>query len=112
MSRLNRLRFGDITFEASEEHLEFQYTFLYIVIRVGALLTGLLIPGSHSAVNRIAPAHVHSMSLFTPGSMVCWLALRGRKSWFLQVAWPYEPLCMLEYLSAGYYRTCAPVLQP
>ena len=81
-----RLVFGNVEFEPSEEHLEFQYRFLCIVILAGAALTGLLVLGSHSAVNRIDPAHVRSMSIFTAGSVIFWLLLRGHKNWFLRVA--------------------------
>lgn len=103
MSRLGRLLFGDVRFEASEEYLEFQYKFLCIVILAGAVLTGLLVAGSHSGANRIDPAHVRSMTLFTLGSAAFWLALRGRKRRFLAVGWTYELFCMLEYVSALYY---------
>lgn len=103
MDWLSRLLFGKVVFEASEEYLEFQYKFLCIVIMAGVVLTGLLVLGSHSAVNTINPVHVRSMSLFTLGSVLFWLMLRGRKAWFLRVAWPYEALCMLEYISALYF---------
>lgn len=103
MSRFNKLLFGNVEFEASEEHLEFQYRFLCIVILVGAMLTGLLVMGAHSEVNKINPLHVRSMSVFTLGSVVFWLVLRGRKQWFLRVGWAYELFCMLEYISALYY---------
>ncbi|MBS0371252.1 MAG: GGDEF domain-containing protein [Proteobacteria bacterium] len=103
MSRFNQILFGNVDFEASEEHLEFQYRFLCIVILVGAVLTALLVAGSHSQVNKINPLHVRSMSIFTVGSVAFWLALRGRKHWFLRVGWAYELFCMLEYVSALYY---------
>ena len=103
MNWLGKLLFGNVAFEASEEYLEFQYKFLCVLILSGALLTGLLISGSHSAVNPIHPSHVRSMTIFTVGSMVFWWLLRGRKTWFLRIAWPYECFCMLEYASALYY---------
>ncbi|MEY4592859.1 MAG: hypothetical protein RIR18_1754 [Pseudomonadota bacterium] len=103
MNWLGRLVFGKVEFEASEEYLEFQYKFLCIVMLAGAVLTGLLLLGSHSEVNRIDPIHVRSMTIFTFGSFVFWLLLRGRKKWFLRVGWPYEIFCMLEYVSALYF---------
>ena len=103
MPRLKHLLFGKVEFEASEEYLEFQFKFLCIVILAGAALTGLLVLGSHSDVNSIHPSHVRSMTLFTLGSMLFWLSLRGRKTWFLRVGWPYEIFCLLEYSSALYY---------
>jgi hypothetical protein len=103
MALFGRVVFGEVQFAAQEEHLEFQYKFLCIVILAGALLTGLLVAGSHAAMNPIAPAHVRSMQIFTLASVGCWLLLRGRKGWFLPLAWGYEGLCMLEYVSALYY---------
>ena len=100
---LNQLLFGKVEFAENEEYLEFQYRFLCIVILAGALLTGLLLLGSHAEVNRIDPAHARSMAIFTGGSICFWLALRGRKACFLHIAWPYELFCLLEYSSALYY---------
>lgn len=103
MGMLSTLLFGQITFESNEEYLEFQFKFLCIVIVAGAILTGLLVIGSHSAVNPIDSNHVRSMSIFTWGSLGLWLLLRGRKTWFIGLAWSYECLCLLEYISALYY---------
>lgn len=100
---VGRLIFGDAAFQGSEEYLEFQFKFLCIVILAGALLTGLLVVGSHSGANPIHEAHVRSMTAFTLGSVLFWLLLRGRKGWFRQVAWAYEVFCLLEYTSALYY---------
>lgn len=98
-----RLIFGHVSFETSEEYLEFQYKFLCIIILSGAVLTGLLVLGSYSAANTIDPAHVRSMIIFTTSSVAIWLLLRGRKNWFLTLAWVFEILCLLEYVSALYY---------
>lgn len=103
MAWLNRLLFGNVEFDENEEYLEFQYRFLCIVILAGAFLTGTLIMASHFEMNRIDPSHVRSMTLFTIGSILFWLSLRGRQQWFTQTAWSYELLCMLEYISALYY---------
>lgn len=103
MGKLGQLLFGAGNFEDREEYLEFQFKFLCIVILAGAFLTGLLVLGAHSAVNRINPAHVRSMTVFTGLSILAWLLLRGRKERFLPVAWAYEALCLLEYISALYY---------
>ena len=103
MTRLSKLLFGNVTFEQSEEYQEFQYKFLCVVIVAGAVLTGLLVIASHSAVNPIDPAHTRSMSLFTVGSILFWLLLRGHKTRFCKIAWPYEAFCILEYISALYY---------
>ena len=89
MGWFSSLVFGKVKFEASEEYLEFQYNFLCIVILAGAVLTGLLVLGSHSAASKIDPVHVRSMTIITIGSIAFWLVLRGRKAWFLKVGWPY-----------------------
>jgi len=103
MGWLGKLLFGQLSFEASDEHLEFQFKFLCIVMLAGAALTSLLILGSHTAVNTIDPSHVRSMILFTLSSVLIWLTLRGRKTWFTGCAWTYEVICLLEYGSALYY---------
>lgn len=95
--------FGRVEFELSEEHLEFQYKFLCILLLAGAVVTGLLILGSHMGNAPIAPSHVQSMQIFTVGSIAFWLLLRGNKKWFLAIAWSYEVFCLLEYTSALYY---------
>lgn len=81
----------------------FQYKYLCIVILAGAVITGLLLVGSHVAVNPIAEFHVRSMSLFTLVSIGLWLGLRGRPRWFIPIAWCYECICVLEYISALYF---------
>lgn len=103
MDTLRQLVFGKVAFETSEEHLEFQYKFLCVVMLASAALTGLLVLGSASGANPIDPAHVRSMNIFTAGSVAFWFALRGRKAWFLPAAWGYELLCVLEYVSCLYY---------
>ena len=103
MNWLSRLFFGNVKLEASEEYLAFQYKFLCIVILAGSLLTGLLIFSAQSGASSIHPAHLRSMTIFTLGSLVFWMLLRGRKTWFLAIAWLYEVFCMLEYTSALYY---------
>lgn len=103
MNCLSRLLFGNARFEPREEYQEFQYKFLCIVIVAGAVLTGLLVVASYSAVNTIDASHVRAMSLFTIGSIVFWLLLRGHKARYYKVAWPYEFFCILEYISALYY---------
>jgi len=103
MNCLSRLFFGNATFEPSEEYQEFQYKFLCIVIVAGAVLTGLLVIASYSAVNRIDASHIRSMSLFTIGSVIFWGLLRGHQTRFYLVAWSYEFFCILEYISALYY---------
>ncbi|WP_319240454.1 GGDEF domain-containing protein [uncultured Propionivibrio sp.] len=103
MDTLRQLVFGDVAFETSEEHLEFQYKFLCVVMLASAAITGLLVFVSASGSNPIDPEHVRSMNIFTAGSILFWLALRGRKAWFLPVAWGFQVLCVLEYVSALYY---------
>lgn len=103
MGRLSKLLFGRVRFEESDEYQEFQFKFLCIVILAGAVLTGLLVLGSQATVNPINPVHVRSMTIFTALSGLIWWALRGHQQRYLPLAWSYEILCLLEYLSALYY---------
>lgn len=103
MPVFRRLVFGDVSFSETDDYRDFQFRFLCLVILIGALITGLLVLGSWSAANTINPAHVRSMTLFTSASLLAWWVLRGRPGLFHPVAWAYECLCILEYVSALYY---------
>lgn len=94
-----QLLFGRVRFRASEEYLEFQFKFLAVIVVVGALVTGLFVVANALELNPLDSPHVHSMKAFTVFSCLLWFVLRGRKRWFLPVAWTYEAACLLEYLS-------------
>lgn len=87
LCRLNTLLFGHVRFDEHEEYQAFQFKFLCIVILAGAVLTGLLIFGSHAAVHRINPVHVRSMTIFTALSCLIWWALRGHKQRYVGLVW-------------------------
>ncbi|MEY2631830.1 MAG: hypothetical protein RIR00_484, partial [Pseudomonadota bacterium] len=95
-----RLVFGPVRFHENEEHLEFQFKFLAIVLLGGALLTALFIFGNATQLNPLDSPHVLSMQGFTLLTLGLWGALRGRKQRFRRIAWAYLLLCQLEYASA------------
>lgn len=103
MTKLASLVFGPVKFRENEEHLEFQFKFLSIVMIGGALLTALFIVGNAANVNPMNNPHINSMQVFTLSTFLLWLLLRGKKQRFTWVAWSYLLLCMLEYLSALVY---------
>lgn len=103
MSVLGRMLFGQVHFADSEEYSAFQFRLLCIVLASGALVTSILLLGVASGANPIDARHVASMSCFTVLSMILWLLLRGHPQRFAWVAWPYEFLCLLEYVSALYF---------
>ncbi|MDP5241381.1 GGDEF domain-containing protein [Uliginosibacterium sp. 31-16] len=103
MSVLEHMLFGSVHFADAKEFRAFQFKLLCIVLPVGALTTVLLLLGVASGANLIDARHVISMSVFTTLSVVLWLLLRGQPQRFLRVAWPYEILCLLEYVSALYF---------
>ena len=103
VSAWGRILFGHVTFRESEEHLEFQFKFLMLLVVFGAILTGIFVVAVPFDAGKPGYSHLHSMRIFTAVALLLWLSLRGRKHWFLQVAWAYEALCMLEYLSALVY---------
>ena len=102
-SFFERILFGQVKFLESEEHLEFQYKFLASLIVFGAILTGIFVLGVPFNSVGAGYSHLYSMCMFTFAALLLWLCLRGRKHWFLPVAWAYEFICMLEYLSALIY---------
>jgi diguanylate cyclase (GGDEF)-like protein len=92
--------FGRVKFKESEEYEEFRFRFLNIVLLSGAVFTALFIAGNHSAINPISAMHVRSMTVFTSVALILWLCLRGKPKHFYPVAWIYETICLLEYISA------------
>jgi len=103
MPRIGRWYFGDLQFQETEQLPEFQYRFLMVLLGFGALATGIFLVLAQGEPSPIPAAHVRSMRLFTAGSFLLWALLRGRRHLFLPVAWGYEVLCLLEYVSALAY---------
>lgn len=98
------LVFGRVRFDDSEEYLSFQYKLLCIVLVSGAFFTALFLLGEFSKLNPLnGSPHLYSMSAFTAAALVLWWCLRGRKQWLYPVAWAYESICILEYVSALVY---------
>lgn len=98
-----RALFGKVKFRENEEHLEFQFKFLSVLMVCGAILTGIIVLSVPFDASRPGYSHVYSMRIFTAATLFMWLCLRGRKHWFRPMAWTYEAVCMLEYLSALVY---------
>lgn len=101
---LRHLLFGRVRFLESEEYLAFQYKLLNIVLLSGALFTALFLIGEISKLNPLdGSIHFYSMNVFSAGALLLWLLLRGRKERYRQIAWSYQILCILEYISALLY---------
>lgn len=103
MSRLDRILFGRIEFDRSEEHLEFQFKFLCIVLICGALFTAIFVVGEYTRLNPLDSPHVLTMQFFIAAALSLWLLLRGYKQRFLAIAWVYEAVCIVEYISVLAY---------
>lgn len=97
---LANLIFGQVKFEDNEDYHEFQFKFLAILLLSGAVFTLIFVVGAYSNVNPLGGGHVTSMTLFTAVTLLLWLLLRGRREWYLPIAWLYEIACLLEYISA------------
>lgn len=94
------LLFGQVRFPEREEYAEFRYKLLIVLMASAALVTGLFILGTLSAVNPISPAHQQSMVFFTLSTLALWLWLRGHPGRFGWVAWAYELLTLWEATSS------------
>ena len=92
--------FGRVCFAEREEHQEFRYKLLIVLMTSGALVTGFFILGTLSAVNPISAAHQKSMVFFTAATTVLWLLLRGAPQRFMPVAWLYEGASLWEATSS------------
>lgn len=100
MSKLGKIFFGNVRFRESEEFQEYQYKFLIVLMVAAVPATLVFVLGVVTGSNPMGMAHVRSMLIFSAVTTVLWLALRGRKRWYLPVAWLYEVACLLEYASA------------
>ncbi|MFM8467561.1 MAG: GGDEF domain-containing protein [Oxalobacteraceae bacterium] len=102
--KLSTLFFGHIEFPESEEYREFQYKFLMVLLAFGALATLVFIVASGDQSALPMPAeHMRSMKIFTAACVVLWVLLRGRKQWFIPVAWAFEIASLAELASAIMY---------
>lgn len=101
MSFLSQLFCGRVDFPEGEEFREFQFKFLIALMLFGTVTTGLFLWLIESgALPAVADTHLRSMRLYTISGFVLWLTLRGRKQWFLPVAWMFELVSLLELFSA------------
>ncbi|MFZ6772746.1 GGDEF domain-containing protein [Undibacterium sp. SXout7W] len=103
MHTLKKMLYGNVAFLEGEEYRAFQFRFLCIVLLAGAGVTALLLIGVATAANHIDMRHVGSMTAFTILSLIVWLLLRGQPQRFITLAWVYETVCLLEYVSALYF---------
>ena len=103
MSQFERLIFGNIEFADSEEHLEFQFKFLCIVLLCGAVFTAVFVVGEYTRLNPLDSPHVLTMQFFIVAALSLWCLLRGHKQRFLAIAWIYEAVCIVEYISVLAY---------
>lgn len=94
------LLFGRVRFPEREEYAEFRYKLVIVLMVSAAMVTGLFIVGTLSAVNPISPTHQKSMILFTVSTVVLWIGLRGHPGRFLGVGWAYELLTLWEAISS------------
>ncbi len=104
MTFLSRFFFGRVDFPEGEEFREFQFKFLTVLLLFGGITTGLFLWLIESSISPpLSETHMRSMRWFTATSFVLWAALRGRKHWFLAIAWTYEIASLIELFSAAIY---------
>jgi diguanylate cyclase (GGDEF)-like protein len=97
------LLFGQVHFPEREEYAEFRYKLVIVLMVSAAMVTGLFILGTLSAVNPISPTHQKSMIFFTISTTVLWFWLRGHPERFLPIGWAYEILTLWEAISSLLY---------
>ncbi len=104
MSALSRWAFGHVEFPEGEEFREFQYKFLVVVLLFGSITTGLFLGLVAAGISPpFSATHMRSMRIYTAIGTVLWLALRGRKHWFLPVAWLYYVASLCELFSSAIF---------
>lgn len=96
---LSRFLFGAVKFDENQEYAEFQYKFLCVLMLTAGWLSAFFIVSSYTGFNPIDRRHVRSMFIFTASAWVLWWLLRGRPQRFLPIAWAYEVVCQMTYIS-------------
>lgn len=103
MTPLGPLIFGRVTFGRRQEHLEFQYRLL-IVLLIGATVASLLfVLGALTGINPLVGRHVAITAGYCAVSFLLWLVLRGRKRRIWYVAWTFEAFCLMEFVAALWF---------
>jgi diguanylate cyclase (GGDEF)-like protein len=95
--------FGSVSFGDNQEHHEFQYKLLSILLVTGALFTALFLVGAWSELNALSGPHIYSMIGFTSIALLLWLSLRNHPKRLIRTAWLYELICIIEYVSALWF---------
>lgn len=93
--------FGQVEFPEREEFREFQFKFLILLQIFGASTSALFLwLVAIGASPRFSELHMQVMTGHAILMTAFWLALRGRKHWFLPVAWLTLVVSMADLLSA------------
>lgn len=99
--KLSKIIFGRVEFPEGEEFLEFQYKFLILLQLFAASTSLLFLWLVHAGVSpRFSDVHMQVMMGYSITALVLWLAVRGRKEWFLSVAWAFEFASLIDLFSA------------
>lgn len=88
MNWLSQFFFGKVDFPENEEFREFQYKFLILLQIFGAVTSGLYVFLGHTGA--LGAFNTINMSVILAHSILLtlfWLTLRGRKQFYLPIAW-------------------------
>lgn len=88
MNWLSQFFFGKVDFPEKEEFREFQYKFLILLQIFGAVTSGLYVFLGHTGA--LGAFNTINMSVILAHSILLtlfWLTLRGRKQFYLPIAW-------------------------
>lgn len=88
MNWLSQFFFGKVDFPEKEEFREFQYKFLILLQIFGAVTSGLYVVLGHTGA--LGAFNTINMSVILAHSILLtlfWLTLRGRKQFYLPIAW-------------------------
>lgn len=100
MKLLSRLLFGSTEFSDSEEYLEFKFKFMCVLMFMGGVVGILFLLMNWLGLTPVGQYHLFALGLFFTLSFVLWVLLRGRKQWFLPLAWCFEAAMMCISLAA------------
>lgn len=99
------LMFGKIEFGRDEEYAAFRFKFLIVVMWISALCTVALLVGDATGTNVLGVEFVSVAALYTGVSIVCPLALRGRRRLFIPLAALFAVANLVEFTAAFIFVT-------
>lgn len=97
---VNSLLTSGIEFDEGEDYLEFKFRLLNAVMLIGIVCTTLFVAFDLSAINALGPWQLLVTGIDGITTLGLLVLLRGRKNWYVVVAWVLLSINFLTFISA------------